>query len=219
MNINRTLRNFPKPETLLKRLTVYSIMDVIMNAGAEYDGSVYHCNTDWNAGVALFTIDDGGGDHFHILFSQDGCIVKGFGHESDLSPYNYDDAKTYPNYGFYENTPVELLELLGDESLEHNLVTFCAWQAAGDANWQAQTFDIPEDWRDGSADFLEYVSDLSEYVSWLNDYYETEIGADVVEDIYNGAAVTEEIVATLNPAADVDETMYTVSAVKRAAVV
>lgn len=219
MNINQTKEKFPQPETLLKRLTFYSIMDVIMNAGAEYDGSVYHCNTDWNAGVSLFTIDDGGGDHFHVLFSQDGCIIKGFGHESDLSPYNYEDDESYPDYRFYENCPHEFYELLDDESLERDLLTFCAWHANEDGCWQAQSINALADWRDGSADFLEYVSNLDEYADWLSAYYETDIYTETLLDLYNGAAITEDIISMLNPKADPDEVMAMVADVKRAAVV
>lgn len=219
MNINQTLKNFGAPGVLLQRLTAYSIIDVIMNAGAEYDGSVYHCNTDWNAGVALFTIDDGCGDHFHILCSKQGCIIKGFGHESDLSPYNYDETENYPNYRFYENMPHELYELLGDEVLERDLLTFCAWHTAGDDSWRSAHMPVPDDWRDGSTDFLDYLSGRDDYIAWLKEYYEADIDSAAVTDILDGAAITGELVAELNAAADIESVMDAIYAIKRSAVV
>lgn len=219
MNINQTLKNFGAPDVLLQRLTAYSIIDVIMNSGSDYDGSVYHCNTDWNAGVALFTIDDGGGDHFHILFSNAGCVIKGFGHESDLSPYNYDEDEDYPEYRFYENMPHELYELLDNEALERDLLTFCAWCGAGDNVWQAARLPVADDWSDGSADFLDYLSDRDEYIAWLEDYYEADVNSVPVMDIMAGVNITEELVAELNPKADPETVMEAIYAIKRAAVV
>lgn len=219
MNINHTIKNFIEPEVLLKRLTAYSIIDAIMNAGEEYDASVYHCNTLWNAGVALFTIDDGGGDHFHVLFSENGVVIKGFGHESDLSPYNYGDDADYPAYGFYAHMPPALYELLDDEALERGLVTFCAWREAGDHEWQAARIDVADDWSDGSADFLDYFSEREAYVAWLGEYYDTEIDVATVYDILAGDAVTEEMVAVLNPKADVYQVLEDIYDIKRAAVV
>lgn len=218
MNINQTLKNFPNPSILLKRLTTYSIMDAIMNTDAEYDVSVYHCNTDWNNGVALFTVDDGGGDVFHILFSENSCIVKGFGHESDLSPYNQHNNDDYPIYRFYENAPAEFLELLGDESLEHDAVTFCAWHTAAKNAWQSPNISVPDNLSDGSADFLEYVSGLDEYLSWFKEYYETEVNAELVDVIYGGAPVTEIIIGQINPAIDTHTALLHVNDIKRATV-
>lgn len=216
MNINLNLSAFPQPKDLLKRLVFYSIMDAIMNADTEDDASVYRCHTDWNAGVALFTIDDGGGDHFHILFSENGCLVKGFGHESALSPYNYEEGE-YPDYRLYANAPPEFLEYLDDEALEKDLVTFCAWHTGN--GWQAQKLNVPNDWDDGSDDFLEYVSALDEYIPWLNAYYEKDFAAETVTELYNGGALNEETVAALNPDADVDAVMFAIGEIKRAAVV
>lgn len=219
MNINHTLKNFPDPDVLLDRLTNYSIIDVIMNNGAEFDGSVYHCNTDWNAGVALFTIDDGCGDHFHILFSDQGSVIKGFGHESDLSPYNYEDDDEYPDYRFYENIPHELYELLDDDALERDLLTFCAWRTTDNDEWQAARINVADDWRDGSADFLDYLSEQEDYVAWLAEYYDMDIDKNTIADILGGVAVTEDMVALLNPAADVETAMEGIYAIKRSAVV
>lgn len=219
MNINRTISNFGDPGVLLERLTAYSIIDVIMNSGSDYDGSIYHCNTDWNAGVALFTIDDGGGDHFHILFSDASCVIKGFGHESDLSPYNYEEDADYPKYRFYENIPHALYELLDNEALERDLLTFCAWYTPENGAWQAAHVSVPDDWRDGSADFLDYFSERDDYIAWLKDYYEADINSAPVMDILAGVAVTEEMVAELNPKADTEAAMEAVYAIKRASVV
>ncbi|WP_156123804.1 hypothetical protein [Paenibacillus sp. FSL R7-0273] len=40
-------------------------------------------------------IDNGAGDHLIILFSGEGCIIKGFDHESGLSPYAQDEYKVW----------------------------------------------------------------------------------------------------------------------------
>ncbi|BFH59492.1 hypothetical protein [Paenibacillus azoreducens] len=59
-------------------------------------------------------IDNGAGDHLIMLFSVEGSIIKGFDHESQLSPYAQDEHKVWP--GIYDNVPSELLS-----HLEHSV--------------------------------------------------------------------------------------------------
>ncbi|MFT8349131.1 hypothetical protein [Clostridium saccharoperbutylacetonicum] len=47
---------------------------------------VYTWYPNWDGKSSLAVIDNGCGDTMHIVFSNDGCIIKGFDHESELSP-------------------------------------------------------------------------------------------------------------------------------------
>lgn len=58
-------------------------MDICQDEWLRYHSFVQN----WDEGVCMAKIDNGAGDHLIILFSADGSIIKGFDHESELSPY------------------------------------------------------------------------------------------------------------------------------------
>ncbi len=64
-----------------------------------------HCDE-----VDMVKIDNGAGDHMYILFSNFGAIIKGFDHESALSPYANDNGEIAE--GIYDSLPEKLMELL-----------------------------------------------------------------------------------------------------------
>lgn len=60
--------------------------------------------------------------------------MKGFDHESELSPYARPEYDVHP--GIYDQTPTLLLALLEDEALEKEDVTFCIWRETTDTKWR-----------------------------------------------------------------------------------
>ena len=210
MLISERIHEIPSPNDLLQRLIAYAKIDRIMNPDSDdCMVRVYHYDKDWVPGGHFLKIDDSGGDHYHVLFSPDGCIVKGFDHESDLSPYNYNDEdepmlNVIAEHDFYDGAPVALSCLLDDPALEKELATFCAWQAAGDSQWHCAESEIPADWSDGIETFLFYAQDPEEYRHWFEAYYETKVDLKIIRDIADGKSVTAEMARSLNPEGDVD---------------
>ncbi len=209
MLISERIHEMPPREELLRRLLAYAKIDRIMNPDPDdCMVRVYHYDKDWVTGGHFLKIDDSGGDHYHVLFSPGGCIVKGFDHESDLSPYNYDENDPMPDvlagHDFYDGAPAELLCLLDDPALEKELATFCAWQAAGDDRWHCAPSEIPDDWSDGIETFLFYAQDLEEYRHWFEEYYERKVDLKTIRDIADGKPVTAELARALNPEGDVE---------------
>ncbi len=220
MNIIKNLHKISSPESLQKHLLAYAKIDYIMCPDDDnYDWTkVYHYDKNWVLNGHYFKIDDSCGDHYHILFSPDGCIIKGFDHECELSPYNFDeddDGESIPEiiakHNFYDNTPVALQELLNDLALEKEIVTFCTWQSIGETEWHFAPFKIPENWSDGINTFLGYTPNLQGYQKWFEDYYETNLDFDVLEQIYNGETITEDMVRKLNPEGDTKEILGSLS--------
>ena len=83
-----------------------------------------------------FRISNGSGDHLYVIFSPDGVIIKGFDHESCLSPYQNEEEQTLET--IYTGVPEKLLALL-DEETERNDVTFCIWQLPDETTWHQIT--------------------------------------------------------------------------------
>ncbi|MFP3153044.1 hypothetical protein LQZ18_01165 [Lachnospiraceae bacterium ZAX-1] len=209
MNINKNIDKIPAPAIILKRLIAYAKIDVIMNPNDE-DVYLrkYHYDKELLPQGHFLKIDDSGGDHYYVIFSQAGCIVKGFDHECDLSPYNYDEVyepmpKEISEHDFYAKTPVELSVLLDDVALEKELVTFCMWQSADDTEWHYTPFDIPDEWFDGIDTFISLTPDFDKYIERTNEYYEIDLDTDIVKAIYEGNEITATMIEKINPAGDI----------------
>lgn len=208
MNIKTTINKIPNSRELEKRLLTYAQIDYFMNYDEEAYKVYHHDDKDWIPGGHYFRIDDTGGDHYHVLISPAGSVIKGFGHETEMSPYNFEDddlPELIKNHDFYQGMPEELFALIDDDALEKELATFCVWQKAGEEGWTCAPIDIPADWADGSAYFLEYVFDLQRYGIWFEGYYEEPIDGDVLDLLYNGVPVTKGMIEKLPTEQDAEE--------------
>lgn len=170
----------------------------------------YHYDADRHCDV--FKIDNGSGDHLYALFSPQGAILKGFDHESCLSPYQYEDGQIAA--GIYDQVPPELLALL-DQETEKDDVTFCLWQLAGQRQWQSGQVVLPDAcWQEdarqpddgGRSLLLRYIfADAEEWYQWASIYYELEEEAwDTAELLYETGEITRSMVTDLNPSRDYD---------------
>ena len=209
MMIFTAINKIPTPDELMKRLMAYAKIDFIKNPEDDDDffGShflrTYHYDKDWINSGHFFKIDDSGGDHYHILFSAEGCMIKGFDHECEVSPYNYDESFPIPNciseHDFYKGAPDELITLINDPALEKEIVTFCTWQSVDDNEWQFAPSTIPKNWCDGIDTFLYYSQNFEQYCEWFEECYETEPDINILRSIFEGNSITADMVAALNP--------------------
>lgn len=198
------MKQLAEPGVLKQRLMTLAALDLIL---CEEDWLRYHrFDSHWSQNVSLATIDNGAGDHLFILFASEGVIIKGFDHESGLSPHAQENHEVFP--GIYDQVPKSLLALLDEEAFEKEDVTFCIWRESGDANWQIGDVKIPEGQEDGSVFLLGTIFDTAEiYVDWAQYYYDMPIPIEVVKKIYNGLAITEEAIRSLNPERNVKEVL------------
>lgn len=63
--------------------------------------SYYHYTKDRSHGVDLAKVDNGSGDNMLIFFTDDGCLIKGFDHDSEVSIHVRDEFKVWE--GIYFN--------------------------------------------------------------------------------------------------------------------
>ncbi|WP_285396383.1 hypothetical protein [Lysinibacillus sp. fls2-241-R2A-57] len=186
---------------LKKHLKLFAILDIIF---CDEDWlRFYHFDSNWGKDLSLATIDNGAGDHVYILLSEKGVIIKGFDHESFLSPHARDEYAVYP--GIYENTPHALLILLENDAMEKEEVTFCMWREADDTTWKKGDVVIPEGEDDGAEFLLGTIyHDLEDYVEWAKNYYDMPISMEIIQEIFSGIPISEEIIQSLNPERNVD---------------
>ncbi len=197
----------PTAEKLKEILLSQATLDIMMND--EEDAwlrltSFYknHFNE-----VDMAKIDNGAGDHIYFLFSKYGTIIKGFDHESELSPYANDAGEIAK--GIYGSVPPELMELL-DESIERDDVTFCIWRSRTDSLWRKGQVVVPKEGDDGEGFLLGYIfEDDNLWLDWAKSYYEeraAKIEVDWIKKVYE-RDVTEEIIQKINPGRDIKGAM------------
>jgi hypothetical protein len=149
----------------------------------------------WRDGVSMAKYDNGAGDHVFVFFTDEGhVIMKGFDHESDVSPHARDVYAIWP--GIYDGVPPNLLQIIEDESVEHEDVTFCCWSIDG-KSWESGSAVFPEDVDDGSGWLLPMTQmNAGEFIAWGRSYYEGEferIGEDGVELEFRAARLPPDL--------------------------
>ncbi|MBP1996385.1 hypothetical protein [Paenibacillus eucommiae] len=200
----RTLNGLAAPQILREKMIAMAALDLIL---CPEDWLRYHLfYPEWSAHVSLGKVDNGSGDHMFVAFTPDGCIVKGFDHESALSPHAGDTYEVWP--GIYEDAPAALLAYLDDEAIEKDDVTFCIWREAGDTAWRKGEVHIPEGESDGSSFLLGTIYENAEdYVEWAEDYFDMPVEVEVVREIYKGSAITEQMILSLNAERNVEDAL------------
>lgn len=190
----------PEPGVLKRVMQVQAALDLIL---CEEDWLRYHrYSPQWRADTAMANVDNGSGDHLFILFSPQGVIMKGFDHESSLSPHAGEEYEIWP--GIYDRTPQALLALLEDEAIEKDEVSFCIWRGAGDNSWRKGQIVIPDGADDGSGFLLGTIRITPEkYADWAENYFDMELPLEMVKGIYRGSPITESAIRALNPERDV----------------
>ncbi len=201
-------KNLPEIHKIKDLLASQAILDIILNEEENRWLRLTNFYKNFFDGVDMVKIDNGAGDHVYFLFSDEGAIIKGFDHESILSPYA-NDAEEIAK-GIYDSVPTELIKLL-DESIEIHDVTFCIWKSRNDLTWNKGKVVVPEDYDDGDDGeyfLLGYIfEDADSWLEWAKAYYEEageRIQIDYVKKIYEHQTVTKEIVEMINPGRNFD---------------
>lgn len=198
------LRSLPEPENLKRLMKILASLNIIL---CQEEWLRYHSFVqEWKENSSLAKIDNGAGDHLYILFAPEGTILKGFDHESPLSPHAQVEYGIWP--GIYEGLPVSLSSLLADEALQSEDVTFCIWREASDSNWQIGNVEVPDGEDDGSGFLLGTIFPTAErFVDFAQGYFEIKLPLDIVTEIYEGAAITSEMILKINPNRDPDKVL------------
>ncbi|MNL28009.1 hypothetical protein D3C87_1496380 [compost metagenome] len=198
------LDNLLEPIKLKKLMKIHALLNMVL---CRDEWLRYHSFfPEWKDKISMAKIDNGSGDHLFILFAPQGTIIKGFDHESELSPYARDEHEIWP--GIYEGVPKELFLLLEDEAIKNEDVTFCIWRKNYDLEWQKGEVEIPDGEEDGSDFLLGTIFQTPEdFVEFAKDYFDLTPSLDIVANIYNGIPISAEMIQMLNPDCDVEDVL------------
>jgi hypothetical protein len=182
----------------LKRLSKsLAMLDAIISP--EWESRYYSFNSKWNKGEEMASMRDGSGDEYFLLFNSSGAILKGFGHESVMTPYRESPPKLWQ--GIFDSVPEEFAGFLSEPAFDIESTTFCIWRKYGDEAWQSGNINFPQDEDpDGSEGLLFMLDSNPEtYKEWAEYYYEVPVNLSAVKQIYEHRPLSNELLTELNP--------------------
>jgi hypothetical protein len=192
----------PGPGVLRERSRVLALLDTVV--GGRSDHPRHSFDARWAPGEELAAMDNGAGDTYSIVFSAAGTLLRGFDHESPMSPYAGDDETLWP--GLTAGVPPGLAHHLDEPAFSLDgtlLATVCLWREAGDDRWHAGDVTFPpDDDPDGSGWLFGLLLDPTgaAYVDFAGPYYDRVIDAAAVAELWATRQPTVELLRRLNPA-------------------
>lgn len=177
-------------------------LDVVLDPGGE---DRYHrYDTAWAPGAELASMRDGSGNEYSIVFTAAGAFVRGFDHESPMSPCVTDDGQPWP--GVLDAVPGVFRECAAEPAFADEFgtpyATVCLWREHHDAGWRHGAVAFPDDGDDGADWMFALLTDRTPeaFRDWAQDYYEKPIDLDAVRHVHAGRPLTAKVVTALNSA-------------------
>jgi hypothetical protein len=209
----RDLTAFPSIPRLNRVTKSLAVLDAIIMP--EWDCRHYSFNTKWSAGLEMSSMRNGQGDAWFCVFSDVGVFLKGFDHESQMSPWNRKPPHVWR--GVLDEVPDKFSRFTTEPAFSMADTTFCIWRGHDDGTWRTGHVEWPsgED-PDGSDWMLSILDgDPQKYKSWAEPYYERSVSPELINYVYEHRPLTDEFVLRLNPernlktlASDIEEIGY-----------
>lgn len=207
----RNLSLLPDIEPLRQRLQQMAVLAEVV--GIEYGTPPYEFHPKWSKNQQLGAYKNGSGDELFVHFTPAGCYIKGFAHESSMTPYRTNPKELWP--GLFDTVPPEFASSIKEPAFDTPHTTFVIWRLATDKAWQIGPVKFPQDdYADGSADLLGMVvMSADEFTEWLAENYETEIDPEIVAAVFDHRPLTKLQLAALAPEAEPAELVRVVNEV------
>lgn len=203
----RDLGKLPAVPVLERICQSLAMLDAILSPEWDYRYFSFNCKWDQSLNERMGSMRNGSGDEYFILFSPGGAIMKGFAHESVMSPWTRADRNVWP--GVLDAIPSEFAGFLSEPAFNLKDATFCIWRTFSDVEWKHGPISFPnaED-PDGSRDLLWALDgNVATYVQFAKDYFEVDVPITSVGNVFRHEAMTTELVASLNPGKAFEEAL------------
>jgi hypothetical protein len=195
----RDLSPLPDIPALKKLMQSLAMPDAILMPEWQY--RYYSFNSAWSVGGQMGSMRDGSGDEWFCLYDASGAALKGFDHESLMSPWANDDHTLWK--GVLDQVPAIFSSFLNEPAFSMENATFCIWRTHQDSAWKVGDIGFPgeeDEDPDGSASLLSILDGNPEtYKNWAEEYYERPVSLSAVQRIYQHEPLTIQLVKELNP--------------------
>lgn len=217
MTVCDVARLLPGIDQLREHCRALAMLEGILRP--DWESRCYSFNAGWAPGQQMASMRNGSGDEYAIVFSSEGAYVRGFDHESPMSPYAHDG----PWPGVVDSVPEvfqpQVEEPAFTDEVGMPVVTACLWRETGDDRWQTGEIDFPQDRDDpdGADTLFALLTDRSPaaYARFAQDIHELPVDPAAVQRILALQPLTPSLLQALNPSAtlaalapDIAETGY-----------
>jgi hypothetical protein len=206
VTVHDVARALPNIAMLRDRCRVLAMLDAILSP--EWESRYYSFDSRWAPGEEMASMRNGQGDAWSIVFSSAGAFIRGFDHESPMSPAVNDD-ELWP--GVVDSVPEVFSGCVTEPAFSFDgtlEATVCLWRQAGDDRWHAGDIDFPNgDDPDGANRLFAVLMDATPtaYQRFAEDYFEQALDTDAVREIFALGLLTDDVVRRLNPDLAVDD--------------
>lgn len=192
----RNLTELPKIETLKKLTQSLALLDAILMREQEY--RYYSFNRKWGENEQMASMRNGSGDEWYCAFGPPGAFLKGFDHESEMSPWAVEIPKVWP--GVLDGVPDVFKSFATEPAFSMENTTFCIWRGTQDSQWSTGKISFPAaDDPDGSEELLSiFDGKPTSYKTWAEEYYECSVSLAAVRRIYGHTPLSPELVRELS---------------------
>lgn len=196
----------PEISVLRDRCRAMAVLDAILSP--EWESRYFSFDAGWGPGQEMASMRDGSGDAYSIVFSGAGAFIRGFAHESSMSPAA-NEGELWP--GLVDTVPEVFAGCVNEPAFSDDdtlAATVCLWREAGDDRWHVGDVEFPDGADPDGADslfaaLLEGTGDA--YRRFAEDYYELPVDGGAVSSIYALEPVSDEVVRRLNPDVSVQD--------------
>ena len=153
-------------------------------------------------GEEMASMRNGQGDEWFCVFSSAGLFLKGFDHESPMSPWAKQPPRVWP--GVLNEVPETFKSFLTEPAFSMADTTFCIWRGPEDAEWRTGRIEYPSDQDPDGSEWMMSIldGDPQKYQSWAESYWERPISLELINHVYEHRPLSEEFVQSLNPKRD-----------------
>lgn len=200
----RDLTRLPAPNTLRDLMQALAMLDAILEE--EWDSRYYSFNSKWSADEQMGSMRNGCGDDLMTVFDAAGCFLRGFDHESPMSPWLATPTQVWP--GVLDDLPKQFDGSLNEPAFHMEDTTFCIWRLAGDAVWSRGDIAFPdsEQCPDGSEWMLScYDGQPETYQEYARNYFELDVPLETIARIYAREPLTPALLAAFASSRSLDD--------------
>jgi hypothetical protein len=198
------LSTMPDIESLRQHMQKLAALTAVFSVDLGEGQFVF--NPRWRKNQQVAININGCGDELYLHFTPSGCFIKGFAHESEMTPYKKSDHSIWP--GVLDSVPAEFDSSIREPAFDPRATTFAIWRLASDSAWSTGVVDFPPgEYKDGSADLLLPITFThTDFTEWLAENYETEVDKDIVRSVFDGQPFSDKQMLALNPSSPIHET-------------
>ncbi|WP_328669327.1 hypothetical protein [Streptomyces sp. NBC_00328] len=199
----------PDIDSLKNLCRSMAMAEAILNPDGEL---FYSYSAEWSETEQVASMRNGSGDEFDIVFAPVGAYIRGFDHESPLSPYRHEDGPE-PWPGVLDSVPEAFRCYVEEPAFTDEdgcpVVTACLWRETGAPSWQTGQITYPADHPDpdGSARLFELLlaPTPEAFQAFAEDYYEMPVDIEALRQVYELRPLGLPQIIALNSGASVSE--------------